>query len=371
MKKILIVVLIELVSTSGLIAQDFKKEWADGKLTWEDFKEREGGGGQQISELKYYLGYNSGKQKYGDTVISRNIAHGYMDKNLSWINPKYKTEQHLRYNQIVFDIVEVHRRRLQLELDRISSGFEFQGKFQIIYHSCSNEIERFNREADGGNNLNSLVFWEQKLSDELNSYKKTHIPDFETRSFGYGMHAGFGTGFFTGTISEHFSPTFNFIFGFDFAYKKSIFYLNGTLAGGKVRQDYVSDKNWYKKQNANLAVIDVSYGYAFLDNRKFKLAPFAGLGITELSGQNKDNKEDGLSFVDYNVIFGINADYKLRTKINLLPNPFFGAAVKEKVETSIRARLYVTRANLTSDLSGYSVNLTIGLCGFGNMIRVK
>ena len=159
MKKLLIVILIELISTSGLIAQELKKEWADGKLTWEDFKEREGSGEQRVSELKYYLGYYSGKQKYGSTVILRNIALGYMDKNLSWINPEYKTEQHLRYNQVVFDIVEVHRRRLQLELDRISSGFEFQVKFQVIYNSCANEIERFNIEADGGNNLNSLVFW--------------------------------------------------------------------------------------------------------------------------------------------------------------------------------------------------------------------
>ena len=144
MKKTLIVILVELVFTFGLIAQEYRKEWADGKLTWEDFKEREGG--QRISELKYYLGYNSGKQKYGNTIISRNIALGYMDSNLSWINPKHKTEQHLRYNQVVFDIVEVHRRRLQIELDRINSGFEFQGKFQTIHHSCMNEIERFRHE---------------------------------------------------------------------------------------------------------------------------------------------------------------------------------------------------------------------------------
>jgi len=368
---VFIIILAGILSTSGLIAQDYKKEWEDGKLTWEDFKEKEGSSGQRISELKYHLGYKSGRQKHGDTVVSRNIALGYMDKNLSWVNPEYKSEQHLRYNQVIFDIVEVHRRRLQVESDRINSNSEFQGKFHAIYHSCLNEIERFNRVADGGNNINSLVFWEQKLSEELNSYKIIQIPDFETKNFGYGAHIGFGAGFCTGTISKHFSPTFNFIFGFELAYKKSIFYFNGTMAGGKVRQDYISDKNWYKKQNANLAVIDVSYGYAFLDNRKLKLVPFAGLGITEFSGQNKDNKEDGLRLVDYNVIFGINADYKLRTIIQLLPNPFYRTAVKTKGETSIRARLYVTRANFSSDLSGYSVNLTIGLCGFGNMIRVK
>jgi len=115
----------------------------------------------------------------------------------------------------------------------------------------------------------------------------------------------------------------------------------------------------------NFAVGDISYGYAFLDNSKLKLAPFAGFGLTEFSGQNRDNKENGLRMVDYNIIFGVNVDYKLRTKIK----PF--SYMPEKVETSIRARLYVTKANFSTDMNGYTVNLTIGLCGFGNMIRLK
>jgi hypothetical protein len=69
------------------------------------------------------------------------------------------------------------------------------------------------------------------------------------------------------------------------------------------------------------------------------------------------------------MIFGLNTDYKIKTRLKLVPNTYFG--VKEKVETSIRARLYVTRANYYEDLQGYSINLTIGLCGFGNMINLK
>ena len=366
MKRTFTITLIGLISMCcGIMAQDYKKEWRDGKLTWADFIERTGEKG--VSELRYFFGYNTGSQEYNNIVVKKYIVQAYVDRNLSWVDPQYKTEQYLRYNQVIFNIIEIHRRRLQAEVDRVGYLFEIEGKFNIIQSSCTNEIDKFQWESSGGHNFNSIVFWEQKTSYELNVYSEKLIPEFENRSFGYALHAGLGGGYFTGSIGEYFNPSFNFIFGFDFAYKKSILYLNGTLAGCKVKKDYFSDKNWYEKQNVGLAIIDVSYGYAFLDNKKLKLSPFVGLGITELTGQNKDNKEAALRLVDYNVIFGLNADYKIRTTINIAPN----MGVKEKVETSIRTRLYITKADFAPDLNGYSINLTVGLCGFGNMIRVK
>ena len=361
------IILFGLFLSTRLMAQEYQKDWRDGKLTWQDFSEKVTN--QGISELKYFLGYNAEKQKYGYTTVLRNKAKCYMDKNLSWINPTYKTEQYLRYNQVIFDIVEIHCRRLQFELDRVNSLYEIEGKFNYIYTSFNNEIDKFNQESNGGQNVSIIDFWEKKISNELKFQPDNKIPEFENRNFGYALHAGFGSAFFTGSLGEHFAPTFNFMFGFDFAYKKSIFYLNGTLAGTKVKKDYISDKSWYESQRAKVAIMDVSYGYALIDNERIKLSPFVGLGITEFTGENMDDKENGLRIVDYNMIFGINTDYKIRTRLNLVPNPYLG--VKEKLETSIRARLYVTRANYHEDLQGYSINLTIGLCGFGNMINLK
>jgi len=360
-------ILFGLFLTTGLMAQDYKKDWAEGKLTWHDFSEIKSN--QGISELKYFLGYNTDKLRFGDTTVLRNVAKCYMDKRLSWINPDFKTEQYLRYNQVIFNIVEIYRRRLQYELDRIHSFYEIDGKFTYIYNSCNTEIDKFHNESNGGQNLNSIVFWEQKTARELEFNLDMKIPEFENRNFGYALHAGFGSGFFTGSLGDHFAPTFNFIFGFDFTYKNSILYLNGTLAGDKVKNDYISDNNWYKGQHSNVAIIDVSYGYAVFDNAKIKVSPFAGLGITEFTGENKDDNENGLRIVDYNVILGLNIDYKLRTRLNLVPNSYLG--VKEKVETSIRTKFYITRANYFEDLKGYSINLTIGLSGFGNVIRIK
>lgn len=366
MKRKSIIVLIGIISFCDLIAQS-NKEWIEGKLTWEDFTER--AYRQEISELKYNFEYQTGRQKYGDTVVVRNIVYAYIDRKQSWINPEYKTEQYLKYNQVIFDIIEIYRRKLQKESDILGDMFYVEGEFQILYDSCTYEIERFYKESKGGSDLKSIIYWEWKVSDELVRHTNISIPEFENRSFGYGMHFGMGSGSFTGSIGKYFAQNVSFTYGFDFAYKKSILYLNGTLAGGKVIKSYMSAENWYETQNVNLAILNISYGYAFLDNNKFKLAPFAGFGVTELSSRSIDN----IRLVDGNVVFGINADYKLRTKIKLIPDIPIAifASSKEKVETSIRARLCVSKANYTPDLNGYSINLTIGLCGFGNKIRLR
>lgn len=367
MIKTFAIVIISLFLSSGIMAQKYQKEWSDGKLTWQDFSERESS--QGVSELKYVLGYHTDKQKFGDTVILRNKAICYMDKNLSWINPAYKTDQYLRYNQVIFDIVEIHRRRLQFELDRLNFHFNIDETLKHIHILSNEEIDRFNQESKGGQDLSVIAIWERKTKEKLRNSHANNIPEIETRNFGYGLHAGLGSGFSTGSLNEHFDRNLNFMFGFDIAYKKSILYLNGTFAISNIKKDYMSDISFYEDQRAYVTLLDISYGYALIDNDRFKISPFAGLGITEYSTDGMDEDDNGLWINDYNILFGINTDYKIRTRLKLLPNPFFG--VKEKVETSIRARLYVARAKFYGDLQGYTINFSIGLCGFGNMIHLK
>ena len=223
LKKISCVVIV-LFFSSELLAQELNKEWNEGKLTWQDFTERESD--FTISELKYFLAYHTEKKEYGDTIVNRYKATCYINKNFSWINPAFKIEQYLRYNQVIFNLVEIHRRKLQYELDRLNYYYESEGKFNTIYASCNSEIEKFKKDSNEGRLVNAIDFWEHTTNEELKSYRDSKIPDFENKNFGYGMHAGLGTGVFTGSLSEHFSPTFNIIFGFDFAYKKSILFLN-------------------------------------------------------------------------------------------------------------------------------------------------
>lgn len=353
------------------MAQKNQKAWTEGKLTWQDFSERESE--LNVSEFIYALSYHTGKQKSGDKVVLRQIANCSMNRTLSWINPDFRDEHYLRYNQVIFDIVETYRRKLQIELDLIAYTYEIEGKFNHIFNLCNTEIEKFRTESDGGENLESIIYWEKRVETELGLYPISVIPEFEARNFGYAMHTGLGSGLYTGSLGEHFAPSFNFIFGFDIAYKKSILFLNATLAASKVKKDFVLVEQWNKGRPTTEAIVDVSYGYAFINKDKIKLSPFVGLGILEFTSGTKDEQnqkkenKNGSRMVDYNMILGLNLDYKISTRLNLISN----IGIKEKVETSIRARFYIAKANFNNKLKGYSVNLTIGLCGFGNFIRLR
>lgn len=366
MIRLLLLITIALVLSADLKAQNHKKYWTGAKLTWDDFHERTSDKG--VSELKYLLGYNTDKEKYGDTTILRTVAFCYMDKTLSWVNPDFKTDQILRYNQVIFDIAELYRRRLQHALDRTNSVLLVENTFRKVYSQCAGEIDEFEHDADGGQNINAISTWEKMIADALRTTRDERMPSFSKTNFGYGMSAGIGGGMFTGSLGDHFSPTFNFVFGFDFAYKSSILFLNATLAGGNVRKEYLSDENWYENQGNHVAILDVSYGYAIIDNANFKLTPFAGLGVTEISHTNS-GRSDEVTLLDSNGLFGINADYKIRTRLNLVPGLFDD--LREKVETCVRARLYVARANYYPDLNGYSINLAVGICGTGGFLRLN
>lgn len=365
MKNYILLTIIGLFIIVVSHGQDNRKNWSEGKLTWEDFQEKEESIG--ASELKYFVGYNKVKQKINDTTVLRIQAFCYVDKNISWVNKIFKNNQYLKYNQVIFDITELYRRKLQYELDRVSSIYEAEVRFNENFAKLNNQISRFQTESTDGQKQKVIDHWDVVIKKELEIHKNIQIPTFSKGNFGYAMHVGFGSGVFTGSLGEHFGQTFNFIYGFDFAYKKSILYLNATLSGGKVKKDYISTEKWNQGQQVNIAMINVSYGYTLIDKSKIKLSPFIGIGVTELLRRDKDNKDDVLKIVDYNFNFGLNVDYKIRKRIKLIPS--FG--VKESMETSIRTRLYITRVNYFDDLNGYSINLAIGICGFGNILTLK
>jgi hypothetical protein len=149
------------------------------------------------------------------------------------------------------------------------------------------------------------------MKEDLKRLEVDKMPKYIKGNFGYGGYAGLGTGIFIGSLGEYFGQTYSFIFGFDLSYKNSMLFLYGTLAGDKVKKDYFSEKKWITGQTAFVAIIDVSYGYTIFEDSKIKLSPIVGLGITEFSGSNRNEKENNPYLVNANFIFGINTDYKL------------------------------------------------------------
>jgi hypothetical protein len=351
----------------SLQAQINQKHWTDGRLTWSDFLEKRSETG--FSELNYRIWYDNEKLKLSDTIFYRIKAFTAINLDSSWVHPNYKTANHLLYYQVIFDILENSRREFQHELDRGFIGMMNASYILDKYNKAADsEINRFQQDSQGGTKEETVKVWASILNNKLNDSQPNTLPYFRKRRFGYGMHLGFGSGVFSGSLGNYFNPTFNVLYGFDVSYSKSMLYINATLAGNSVRKDYYTDRIWYKDQRSLVAIIDISYGYELINNRNLKLVPFAGLGITELSGENQDDKNDPLRLVDYNILFGLNTDFKVRKVVKLVPNIYSGS--KEYSEASIRTRLYISRADYFSDLRGFSINLSVGFGIFGNGIRV-
>ncbi len=357
-------------------AQDNERLWSDGKLTWEDFKGqgKDPVGGKiaalyhDVSYLEFIISYKEVKKKHKDSTIMRLVAVCTVVQNKSWILPYYKTAQYLKYNQIIFDIAELYSRKLQFELDNIVSSHEAMYKLHGIYEECKKNIKEFRSATAGGQYIAIMDDWQRKIEDELSTIPASSVtPAYVKRNFGYGFHVGLGCGVFTGSLNEYFSPAYNILFGFDVAYKRAVLFLNATIAFSSVKSDY---RQWVKGQAAHYALLDLSCGYAVIDNAKWKLTPFAGLGLSELSSQRTNNDANlRISYIDYNFIFGLNADYKFKKTISFIPDAFF--RVRENVEYSVRGRLYIARANYYADLQGFSVNLAVEFSGFGNFIKLK
>lgn len=341
--------------------------WSEGKLTWSDFQLRNYNS-MAGTELVYRLSYQPDKQKMQDTVLRRLQARAWMDTSQSWVRPDQRTTLNLRYNQVVFDLVELYRRVLQTELDQLFSFWYAEEKFRTVQQMCYRRIHEFQEESGYGNKESAIGYWESLVQRELEALPDLSRPQFEKRKLGYGINLGLGTGTATGTLDDYFRHNLYLTYGFDLSYQKTLFFLNATLGSATLKKNIDADPIWAKGERATLAIIDISVGYPVYEGRKFRVVPFVGGGVTEYSLllDDKDAKSPVKS--DFNLLGGINVDYVLRKKITLTPDYMRGRAINN---SSLRGRFYVTKANLAPEMKGYTLNLTVGWALYGNVIRLS
>ena len=297
-----------------------------------------------------------------------------MNPSISWVKDLSKTEELLKYNQILFDLIELHRRKAQHILHRIQNVYFAEEKFRTQNQKCSDEIKQFQNDTKLGTELSAIEYWEERVQKELTLTPLEVIPKISDKNFGYGLTLGLGSGFFSNPISTHFTPTFNFVYGFDLSFKKINLFLNGTLAGNKVKKEYIQKDGlvWKKDLKTRVAVLDISFGYPVVDNLKKKITPFAGLGIVEFSISKEENEEHKkYNSINYGLIYGLNWDLKLRTNVFVtLPQNTYYLGERGKREHILRIKLYITSGKI-EDIKSRFINLSIGYVLSGKGIKVK
>lgn len=346
-------------------AQEIKKHWNEGKLSWEDFQ---GLSGQERGVyFRYFLRFETGKERFADTLVRKYFTEAYMLKNESWVNLQQNSEEQLLYYQLIFDILEWYRRKLQTALDNGVSLDRAENIFKSYFEDCNKKIAEIKLTTDNGDDEVAVAAWASKIRNELDSMPAYRLPTFKKTAFSAGVHFDLASFGFAGPVANYLKPAFGFAVGVEFAWKKLTLVFNDALIFNKVKQPFSHEGNWEEGENLSAVAVEIGLSYPVFENSKFKLAPFAAFGQNFFSPRPA-NEQDTRSINSGGLAIGINTDFKIRKSISLIPSPVFKAG--EFTEQSIRLKLSWQKIEFTDQLKGYGFGITAGFNGFINFIKV-
>jgi hypothetical protein len=213
------------------------------------------------------------------------------------------------------------------------------------------------------------VFSKKYLQDYPNSnfdnYVRKYIRyEFEPSKWGLAFEFFSGYGVFTHNLKKCFKNNIPIGIAFDICYKKFILYLRNYIGFSKTKDSIqFKDGTWRKDAQVRVFLPEASLGYATIDNRFFKVAPFVGISSTDISPTDYDKKK----YPEYENIeltftttytLGLNLDFKL------------GSFKKKKSEPSygfVRVRYAYNKPQFNWKYNGFDGDfhyLTIGVGGF-------
>ena len=119
---------------------------------------------KEHSYIEFYLDIEENEEYELGTSWVELVAAAYMDKKLSWVDKKHCTAEELRYNQVIFDLVELFRRRLQVVIDT-GGNADIDYYIRLLEHVT----DSFCRDTRYGANTLAVVAWETKVGKQLDS----------------------------------------------------------------------------------------------------------------------------------------------------------------------------------------------------------
>ena len=185
--------------------------------------------------------------------------------------------------------------------------------------------------------LESLIMKSESFQDTLNihadnflkMYSETEYRDFTKqyikyklvpKNWGFAFEFFSGYSIFTKTLYNNYTNNVPLGVAFDVCYKRFGIYLRDYIGFNRTKKDFDYSTGIYKKGSSIMVFLpEASLGYAALDNNRFKLAPFVGIGSMDVSpslGKTEkipELKEVSLEFTT-TYLAGLNFDVKFGKK---------------------------------------------------------
>lgn len=370
MKNILLI-FCTLFCSFGLYAQN------SSTLSWRDFKGKPKLRASEPSNLAYKMCYKLKSIHFHDTVVHKYLAYSQLKPHKSWVLPEYKTPTHLKYEQVIHNLVQLQIQRFKMNIsgNQVVLGGLIQMKHEYRFEA-NRQIAEFKQLSQYGLDTMVVENWLKKTNGQIVKEQPFMMPNFAKENMGVGEYLLIGGGMFTNGLGTYFSPyAISVNLGLEFVFKQHLFVLENMFGYAKMKKKYGESVSiWGEGNKIAIAMPSLSYGYILLDNEKHKLSPFIGMGIMGISPNTRDSSiiAQHISMANYTILGGMSYDYKFK-KTLMLSSVYDDRVRKYNYlfnEFSIRTRFYVTKANFNSTLNGFSLNFSVGISGFMRSVRL-
>lgn len=332
-------------------SQEYRKYWRDGKLTWEDFKGKQSK--KHTTNLAYIITYKSGEKTVNNTTYRGVFSDAYIDKSLSFVHPNLKSDSYLHYNQVLFNLIELEKRKFQQRIYKSNNHFNFDSLLSDSKNQLERKIYDFQEASAYGIADKIIEKWLIKTEKQLKDTENFIIPNYKKSNWSYGMNGGLDFGFFSGNYNSYFNNTIAFAFGFEFSYKKVFMALNMSLTNSKVNKDLIVNSLQIPlSERATNAQLNGAFGYEIYTKDKFRITPFVGYGFTTFGEVSKNKDKEEILTGSFSA--GLNFDFKNKKKVNLFP---VVANYGEEGFSYFRARVFVNKSNFNPNFNGYIINI--------------
>ena len=289
---------------------------------------------EKVKEIRKYLAEEAEDENY--------IAL-YPVEN--WLILYWTREYEELLNDIIlFEPIRIDYYQTKISPNRDALGLILQQRHIEIADTIRNQMKNANLSpehedflllnfeyliADVRMNTSVLDTLNNRADEFLTEYPNSEYNDFTRkyirykivpRNWGFTFEFFSGYSFYTGTLNDNYTNNIPIGIAFDIYYKRFELYLRNYIGFNKTKKDFNYSLGTYERGSRTMVFLpEASFGYAVIDDDRFKISPFIGIGAMDISPPMEKTtdipelKEVSLKFTT-TYMLGFNFDIKLIKK---------------------------------------------------------
>ena len=343
--------------------------WSTTPISWDGFYEVAPNNDSSLSNFSYRIGIRYEKKIITDTLLVHTEVYAYMSKKNSWVKNEAKTKQFLAYHQILLNMLELYRRKIQNVYYTLDNPYTADSLFEDYSKAYETERVSFSNQYFSSSNKDSLInHFLNTTNNVLNEETNNSIPNHDKKSLGYGINASIGYLTLNNSLGKKFTNTPIFNAGIDLSYKKIVFGINGYMGWNKVKNEFSYTENtWNKGLKTGIISVELSIGYNIQLN-KISFRPFGGINFLQLAPTTNLNAFNGYTIGGNTLVAGVIGDYKLKKVLKLVPGSLFYNRVYSEMD--IQFKFSYLPLDFRNNFQSNSILLTVGISTLSRVIEV-